>query len=216
MVMATYASSTIAMNNCSMHDNYGSRKPNEPEIQWIYLDNASNTFILSNSSIIGDPTRKVGDQITVLDHWSVIKLHSAGNYHFINNIICSNYTDGNCFWINSSALNSSGKLPVTSYYNKTSPEGDNRTDWGDDTGSGHDYYATDGYFGSWTAPHVWNGTMLLGTNNTEFAPTDGVNTKIQEVDSDFYTWLSEIGALGKDINGRSRGETSWPGCYQAN
>ena len=216
VVMATYASSTIAMNNCSMHDNYGSRKPNEPEIQWIYLDNASNTFILSNSSIIGDPTRKVGDQITVLDHWSVIKLHSAGNYHFINNIICSNYTDGNCFWINSTALNSSGKLPVTSYYNKTSPEGDNRTDWGDDTGSGHDYYATDGYFGSWTAPHVWNGTMLLGTNNTEFAPTDGVNTKIQEVDSDFYTWLSEIGALGKDINGKSRGETSWPGCYQAN
>ena len=214
VVMATYASSTIAMNNCSMHDNYGSRQPNEPEIQWIYLDNASNTFILSNSSIIGDPTRKVGDQITVLDHWSVIKLHSAGNYHFINNIICSNYTDGNCFWINSSALNSSGKLPVTSYYNKTSPEGDNRTDWGDDTGSGHDYYATDGYFGSWTAPHVWNGTMLLGTNNTEFAPTDGVNTKIQEVDSDFYSWLSEIGALGKDITGKDRGTTSWPGCYQ--
>ena len=214
VVMATYASSTIAMNNCSMHDNYGSRKPNEPEIQWIYLDNASNTFILSNSSIIGDPTLKVGDQITVLDHWSVIKLHSAGNYHFINNIICSNYTDGNCFWIEKSALNDSGKLPVTSYYNKTSPEGDNRTDWGDDTGSGHDYYATDGYFGSWTAPHVWNGTMLLGTNNTEFAPTDGVNTKIQEVDSDFYTWLSEIGALGKDINGKDRGTTSWPGCYQ--
>lgn len=217
MVMATYSSSTIAMNNCSMHDNYGSRNPGEPELQWIYLDNASNTFILSNSSIIGDPTRKVGDQITVFnDHWSVIKLQSAGNYHFINNIICSNYTDGNCFWINSTALNSSGKLSLTSYYNKTSPEGDGRTDWGDDTGSGHDYFATDSYFGSWTAPHVWNGSMLKGTNNTALAPTDGVNTKIQEANADFYTWLSEIGALGKDIDGRSRGTSSWPGCYQAN
>jgi hypothetical protein len=58
--------------------------------------------------------------------------------------------------------------------------------------------------------------MLLGTNNTELAPTDGVNAKIQEANADFYTWLSEIGALGKDINGRSRGESSWPGCYQAN
>lgn len=217
MVMATYASSTIAMNNCSMHDNYGSRKPDEPTLQWIYLDNASNTFILSNSSIIGDPTRKVGDQITVFsDHWSVIKLQSAGNYHFINNIICSNYTDGNCFWIEKTALNDSGKLPVTSYYNKTSPEGDNRTDWGDDTGSGHNYFATTSYFGSWAAPHVWNGSMLKGTNNTSLAPTDGVNTKIQEVDSDFYNWLSSIGALGKDINGNNRGTTSWPGCYQAN
>ena len=218
MVMATYASSTIAMNNCSMHDNYGSRNPSgDPELQWIYLDNASNTFILTNSTVVGDPTRKVGDQITVLgDHWSVIKLHKAGNYHFINNIICSNYTNGNCFWISSDALNDSGKLSVTSYYNKTSPEGDNRTDWGDDTGSGHDYFATTSYFGSWAAPHVWNGSMLKGTNNTSLAPTDGVNTKIQEVDSDFYNWLSSIGALGKDINGNNRGTTSWPGCYQAN
>ena len=217
MVIATYASSTIAMNNCSMHDNYGSRDPGEPTIQWIYLDNASNTFILSNSSIVGDPTRKVGDQITVRsDRWGIIKFQTKGTYHLINNIICSNYTDGNCFWINGDAASSSNKLPMTSYYNKTSPEGDNRTDWGDDTGSGHDYFATTSYFGSWTAPHVWNGTMLLGTNNTELAPTDGVNTKIQEANSDFYTWLSEIGALGKDIDGRSRGTSSWPGCYQAN
>ena len=103
---------------------------------------------------------------------------------------------------------------MTSYYNKTSPEGDNRTDWGDDTGSGHDYFATTGYFGSWTAPHMWNGSLLKGTNNTQLAPTDGVNTKIQEADGDFYAWLQEIGALGKDINGNSRGATSWPGCYQ--
>ena len=217
MVIATYASSTIAMNNCSMHDNYGSRNPDEPTIQWIYLDNASNTFILSNSSIVGDPTRKVGDQITVRsDRWGIIKFQTAGTYHLINNIICSNYTDGNCFWINGDVASSSNKLPVTSYYNKTSPEGDNRTDWGDDTGSGHNYFATTSYFGSWTAPHVWNGSMLKGTNNTALAPTDGVNSKIQEANADFYSWLSEIGALGKDINGTNRGATSWPGCYQAN
>ena len=215
MVFATYASSTIALNNCSMHDNYGSRNPGEPTLQWIYLDNPSNTFILANSTIVGDPTRKLGNTVTVRnDRWGIIKLHTTGNYHFINDIICSNYTDGNCFWINGDVASSSNKLPVTSYYNKTSPEGDNRTNWGDDTGSGHDYYATTDYFSSWATPHLWDGTLLKGTNNTSFAPTDGVNTKIQEADSDFYTWLSEIGALGKDINGKDRGATSWPGCYQ--
>lgn len=215
MVIASCASSTIAMNNCSMHDNYGSASNSEPTYQWIYLDDEENTFILSNSTIVGDPTRKVGETVTVCsDHWSVIKLHSRGNYHFINDIICSNYTKGNCFWINDSALNSSGKLQVTSYYSKTSPEGDNRTDWGDDTGSGHDYFATTSYFGSWTAPHMWNGSLLKGTNNAQLAPTDGVNTKIQDANADFHSWLSEIGALGKDINGNSRGATSWPGCYQ--
>ena len=215
MVFATYASSTIALNNCSMHDNYGSRNPTEPTLQWIYLDNASNTFILANSTIVGDPTRKLGNTVTVRnDRWGIIKLQTAGNYHFINDIICSNYTDGNCFWINGDVASSSNKLPVTSYYNKTSPEGDNRTNWGDDTGSGHVYYATTDYFSSWATPHLWDGTLLKGTNNTSFAPTDGVNTKIQEADSDFYSWLSEIGALGKDIKGKSRGETSWPGCYQ--
>ena len=215
MVIASCASSTIAMNNCSMHDNYGSASNSEPTYQWIYLDDEKNTFILSNSTIVGDPTRKVGETVTVCsDHWGIIKLHSTGNYHFINDIICSNYTDGNCFWINGDVATSSDKLPVTSYYNKTSPEGDNRTNWVDDTGSGHNYFATTGYFSSWESPHLWDGTLLKGTNNTSFAPTDGVNTKIQEADSDFHGWLTSIGALGKDINGKDRGTTSWPGCYQ--
>ena len=48
------------------------------------------------------------------------------------------------------------------------------------------------------------------------ATTADVNTQIQNSDSDFYNWLSSIGALGKDINGNNRGTTSWPGCYQAN
>ena len=46
------------------------------------------------------------------------------------------------------------------------------------------------------------------------ALTADINTEIQNADTDFYTWLSDIGALGKDIEGKSRGATSWPGCYQ--
>ena len=60
---------------------------------------------------------------------------------------------------------------------------------------------------------IWNGT-LTGTNSDKLAATSDVNTQLQSANSDFYNWLDSIGALGKDINGKSRGETSWPGCYQ--
>ena len=60
---------------------------------------------------------------------------------------------------------------------------------------------------------LWNGTMT-GTNSNMKAATSDVNAQIQSADANFYSWLNSIGALGKDINGNSRGATSWPGCYQ--
>ena len=205
-VIASYASSTIAMNNCSMHDNYGAR--NSDEISWIYVDNASNTLVISNSTIVGDPTRCNG---TRRNAWGVLKLHSTGNYHLINNILCSMSPDDE----EAQAVWCGTTLSVNSYYNKTTKDVDGRIDWGADTGSGHDYFATPDYFGGWTLPYTWNGT-LIGTNSDKLAATSDVNTQLQSANSDFYSWLDSIGALGKDINGNSRGATSWPGCYQAN
>ena len=203
-VIASYASSTIAMNNCSMHDNYGAR--NSDEISWIYVDNASNTLVISNSTIVGDPTRSNGNRKNA---WGVLKLHSTGNYHLINNILCSMSPDDE----EAQAVWCGTTLSVNSYYNKTTKDVDGRIDWGADTGSGHDYFATPDYFGGWTLPYTWNGT-LIGTNSDKLAATSDVNTQLQSANSDFYSWLDSIGALGKDINGNSRGATSWPGCYQ--
>ena len=206
-VIASYASSTIAMNNCSMHDNYGAR--NSDELSWIYVDNASNTLVISNSTIVGDPTRCNG---TRKNDWGVIKLHTTGNYHLINNILCSFVKGGQTVWCGKDVAKGTS---VNSYYNKTNPEVDGRIDWGTDTGSGHDYYASSECFGGWTLPYTWNGT-LIGTNSDKLATTSDVNTQLQSANSDFYDWLSTIGALGKDINGNNRGTTSWPGCYQTN
>ena len=206
-VIASYASSTIAMNNCSMHDNYGARNSND--LSWIYVDNASNTLVISNSTIVGDPTRCNG---TRKNDWGVIKLHSTGNYHLINNILCSFVKGGQTVWCGKEVDKGTS---VNSYYNKTNPEVDGRIDWGTDTGSGHDYYASSECFGGWTLPYTWNGT-LIGTNSDKLAATSDVNTQLQSANSDFYSWLDSIGALGKDINGNNRGTTSWPGCYQAN
>ena len=38
----------------------------------------------------------------------------------------------------------------------------------------------------------------------------------EELGTAFYSWLSEIGAIGKDALGTARGAAWWPGAYQAN
>lgn len=229
-VIACLGAGTIAMNNCSMHDNYGGRA--NDDISWIGMDNTSSTLILANTTIVGDNVRAPKTGGAVRNNWGVIKLHNLGNYYFINSILCSNDADadpGNCFWVNGDIIVSGStkikdggtKLPVTSYYCKTSKEGDNWTNWGSDTGSGHNYYASASSFSGYEAPAgthdyqymYWNGTMT-GTNSGSFAATANVNIQINSADSDFYDWLDEIGALGKDFDGRNRGTYSWPGCYQ--
>lgn len=216
-VFATLAGSTFAFNNCSFHDNYGGR--NTDDITWIGMDNTSSTLILANTTIVGDNYRAPDTGGARKNNWGVIKFQNSGNYYLINSILCSLDTVGNCFWvndaidINGTTIANGAKLPVYCWYSKTSKEGDGRTNWGADTGSGHDYYATSASFGGWSAPWTWNGT-LTGTNSGMKAATADVNTEIQNADADFYAWLNSIGALGKDINGNNRGATSWPGCYQ--
>ncbi len=218
-VFATLAGSTFAFNNCSFHDNYGGR--NTDDITWIGMDNTSSTLILANTTIAGDNYRAPGAGGARKNNWGVIKFQNTGNYYLLNTILCSLDPVGNSFWVNGDIMvdgtttisNGGSKLPVYCWYSKISKEGDNRTNWTVDTGSGHDYYATSASFGSWSSPYTWNGT-LTGTNSNMLAATADVNSEIQSADADFYTWLSSIGALGKDINGRDRGDTSWPGCYQ--
>lgn len=218
-VFATLAGSTFAFNNCSFHDNYGGR--NSDDISWIGMDNTSSTLILANTTIVGDNYRAPETGAGRKNNWGVIKFQNTGNYYLLNTILCSLDPVGNSFWVNGDIMvdgtttisNGGPKLPVYCWYSKISKEGDNRTNWTEDTGSGHDYYATSASFGGWSAPYIWNGT-LSGTNSNMLAATADVNAQIQSADADFYSWLNSIGALGKDINGNNRGATSWPGCYQ--
>lgn len=208
MLVAAYSTCTIGMNNCSIHDNYGQRNPpNDPDITWFHLSNASNTIIFSNSTIIGDAQRTPQAGGAVLaKHWSVLKLNTTGNYYLLNDIICSKYSDGVGIWCGA------GNTSINAYYTKMSPEGDGRAVWTNDTGAGFNYYSA--YLGSYDGTHVWNGTFSAGTNKDSFAATSDVNAQIESADSGFYEWLVSIEALGKDINGNNRGATSWPGCYQ--
>ena len=201
-VFAAWASGVIAMNNCSMHDNYGGR--NTDAIQWIHIGNGGCKFIVSNSTIVGDRMRPGAS--SPKNKQGVIRLDNSAKAWFINSIVCSNYADGK-------SVGCADTYDIPSYFSKTSPGLDSDTNWSPDTGSGHDYYASTSCFSSWSAPYTWTGTMT-GTNSNMLAATADVNAEIQNADADFYAWLNTIGALGKDIAGNSRGATSWPGCYQ--
>ena len=195
------SSGVLAFNNCYMHDNYGGR--NTDPLDWLYVDNGNAKLFLSNTTIIGDPTRY--GQTSAKNTNGVIYMSKDAYTYFINNILCSPTVGGKC--INASASYSAG----VAMYNKTSPT--NNYGWGDsDTGSGHDYYATADSFDGLNG-YMWGGS-LDGENCDVFAPTAEVNSAIQTNLPEFYTWLDEIGALGKDMLGNKRGSTSWPGCYQ--
>lgn len=205
-VMTVWASATIGMNNCSMHDNFASRSVDDGSIYWICMGNASSKLILSNSSIIGDQVRRPESTDQLKSKNGVIRLDADCTVRFINSIICSNYSDGK-------SVGCKATYDVPAYYCKVSPGLDSDTNWTNTTGFGDNYWADSSCFGSWSSPYTWNGT-LTGTNSNMKAATSDVNAQIQAADADFYSWLNSIGALGKDINGNSRGATSWPGCYQ--
>lgn len=193
---------TLAMNNCYVHDNFGER--NIAEIYWIYINHTGSRFILSNSTIIGDPTRYSNNANKSKN--GVIALRGTCNVYMYNSIVCSKFSDG------SSVISYDVTNEIHSLYNKTSKGADSATAWSDDTGSGHDYYADESCFPGLDG-YMWSGT-LKGTNSDKFAPISIINSAIQDVDADFYSWLESIDALGKDIEGNLRGATSWPGCYQ--
>ena len=211
MLMGVHAGATIAFNNCYMHDNYGGR--NADGLDWIYVDNADAKFIVSNSTIIGDPMRKVdataAPELPAPEGGTpkkgVIHINKDANLYFMNNIMCSP-TDGKAIYF------AEQTVVEGAMYNKTSPVNE-YCNWGTDTGSGHDYYANATCFGGLNG-YVWNGT-LTGTNSNILAPTTEVNAAIKSADTNFYGWLESVGALGKDIEDNSRGTTSYPGCYKA-
>ena len=83
--------------------------------------------------------------------------------------------------------------------------------------------------GSWN--ELWNSSSKYGVYEwsgsiADFTPATQAEVEntitgyshsaadVSNVGSDFYNWLDEIGALGKDARGVTRGTPWWPGAYQ--
>ena len=196
----------VALNNCSVKGS-GTRKAdaNSQQACW-YNIGAVGKFTFANCSLAGVPTVDGRE----FSRYGLVRLNdNAANAVFVNNIIVSTAENGFALYGGDTQthleIGGTGNLlsPATSQNEGSfiySPGKGDRTD----------LYAKDLPGLEWAGnTWKWDASSFSG-----FLSTREVNAAIQESDPDFYSWLSGIGALGKDMSGNARGDISWPGAYQ--
>lgn len=194
----------IAFNNCAFADACSTASGlTSQQCCWFNVG-ATKHFTISNSSFVGVP--KSADKERPA--YGLLRMNNDNvNLSVVNNIVVSTSNDGYSIYGGDSQKN----LTVTGCYNCLSPvttQVKGTFSYAPGTGDNLTLYASD------FSALAWDGRTWKWENSDRTAPTADVNSAIQAADSEFYTWLSGIGALGKDIDGRDRGENSWPGSYQ--
>lgn len=197
---------SIGLNNCSVKGSHNAKADANSQQSCWYNIGAVGKFTFANCSLIGVPT--VEDR--ELPRFGIVRLnHNDANVRFINNVIVS--TSENGFGLYGGDTQT--ELSLTGSFNLMSPVTSQNPDTFTYTagqGDRLDLYAKD-------FPELaWDGTAWKwnASSSSGFASTSAVNAAITAFDADFGAWLESIGALGKDINGKDRGNTSWPGAYQ--
>ncbi|MBR5700391.1 MAG: right-handed parallel beta-helix repeat-containing protein [Bacteroidales bacterium] len=196
----------IGMNNCAVKGSYSAKADASSQQACWYNIGPVGKFTFSNCSLIGVPT--VEDR--EMPRYGLVRLnHDEASACFVNNIIVSTAEDGYGLY----GGDAQSALALTGSYNWMSPvTSQNSGTFTYTAGQGDKLtlYAKD-------IPGLeWDGTVWKwsAASSGAFASTSAVNAAIQACDADFYAWLGSIGALGKDISGKDRGSTSWPGAYQ--
>ena len=196
----------IALNNCAVKGSYNAKADANSQQSCWYNIGASASFTFSNCSLIGVPMVEERE----FSRYGLVRLNSnQANAHFINNIIVSTAENGFGIYGGDSQTN----LELGGTGNLMSPA----TSQTEDTfsyipgqGDRLNVYSSDLPALAWEDnAWKWNASSFSG-----FLPTADVNAAIRTADPDFHSWLTEIGALGKDIAARGRGNVSWPGAYQ--
>ncbi|MBR4774968.1 MAG: hypothetical protein IK008_02600 [Bacteroidales bacterium] len=201
------ANAFVGLNNCAVSGGTLTMEGgNSQQACWYNL--MAGKVLFSNSSLIGVPTA-AGQ---VLPAFGLVRLNSNdANVRFVNNIIVSTHAEG-CGIYGGDTQTS---LTVTGSYNKMSPVRTQKEgSFTYTSGAGDDLTAYATSFpglewgeNGWKWDGHYTGSAVLGATAT-------INTAIHTFDAGFYGWLESIGALGKDIRGKERGTTSWPGSYQ--
>lgn len=201
------AGAFIGLNNCAVRGSHLERTgANSQQCCWYNI--GAGKMLFSNCSLIGVPTAS-GEEIPT---YGLVRLNNnAANVRFVSNIIVSTLDRG-CGIFGGDTQTS---LTVTGSYNKMSPvKTQKEGTFTYTSGDGDDLavYASAFPGLAWGENGwAWNGNY---SGTAPLAATTAVNTAIQAFDTDFHAWLNGIGALGKDIRGKDRGATSWPGSYQ--
>ena len=203
----------FCMNNCSFYDDHSVKSIAGDKATWVYLTGTSgNTifdkYVISNCSIIARSSSQIANSGSN-DQEIVYILHTkssgANKGYFINNLIINAGGGGGTradWWLNTA--------PADGYNNV----------WGSKHGTSNCTYSgssdtsgkTIANLGtlSWTN-NTWQWTGLSGYTAISASSFDSY---LNTADSDFKTWLTNIGAIHKNQLGTDRGNTNWrPGAW---
>ncbi len=199
------AGAIVALNNCCIRSGFVNHDANSQQSCWWSFTKGKMVF--SNCSIIGVPTANGKE----LPAYGLLRLNSNElTVGLVNNLIVSTNAKGFGIFGGDTQTN----LNVTGKFNKMSPwntQKANTFTYTPGTGDELTYYAGSLPGLTWNGrTWVWNGLSAA------ISRTNEINAALRAADADFYSWLEGIGAIGKDMAGRSRGEYSWPGAYQKN
>ena len=195
----------IGLNNCAVKGSRTTSPEATSQQACWYNIGAVGKFTFSNCSLVGVPT--AGD--LEMPRYGLVRInHNDANVRFVNNIIVSTGENGYGIY-GGDGVNG---LTLTGSHNFMSPFTSQVADtfsYSEGAGDRLNVYSND-------LPGLnWDGrTWTWSASASGLAPTSEVGEAVLAFDPDFHAWLESIDALGKDINGKGRGNTSWPGSYQ--
>ena len=213
--------SAVCLNNCTIFGNFR-KNDNGEEVKGgnaVCLNN-DGSIILTNSTLI-----ESDDFVTLRSTSASSNAVLVANSLVINTSSTSNLFVG--------AKDSQGKVtmkaPFSAYNSILGPSmgdgietlvanTDNVTDATLTTLTGGAYDEAKNIY-KWDGPAASFAKMTPAAFETALKSVtvkNGNTIVTDELGTAFYAWLTEIGAVGKDALGTSRGAAWWPGAYQAN
>ena len=201
--------SFVCMNNVTSFGNYNTASVTTNSCAF----NCDRGFIITNSTLIdkgGQYEIRIND---VVNNSVYQKIH---NLAMCNNIISNESAPNYTFWVR-------GSITLNNYGHNLRGSSAAQGNVLDSTPATDKYGQTHSVIGGKYSDGVysWSGTLAGFTPATAADVENAIKActvsmaNVSNVGSDFYAWLNEIGALGKDARGSTRGTPWWPGAYQA-
>ena len=213
--------SAVCLNNCTIFGNFR-KNDNGEEVKGgnaVCLNN-DGSIILTNSTIVESD-----------DFVSIRSTSNSNNAVLVANSLVINTSSTSNLFVG--AKDSQGKVtmkaPFSAYNSILGPSmgdgietlvtnSDNVTDATLTTLAGGAYDEAKNIY-KWNGPAASFAKMTPEAFETALKSVtvkNGNTIVTDELGTAFYAWLTEIGAVGKDALGTSRGAAWWPGAYQAN
>lgn len=202
----------IAFNNCSIFKNFiDAEGLSNYQNTWVNLNSFTGTVVFTNTTFWGRTT--IGpDEGDSKEKFGFIRVASNDyrTLRIVNCVIANTHSSGN-------AVSIYGNPTLWSKYSLLSPNSNQSGSgtWDPDDGSYHTILGRSTYY-TYSVKENWVEITALKSTAASFTKqsTATINSEIQTANSNFYTWLESIDALGKDCRGYTRdADANWPGAF---